>query len=176
MSSTTISEEDFLLTELRYTLGQLHVQVLDLDEETRTWAADAETSIDSILSDMLRHEKEYQARYAAMAHANTSHVAGDEHGILPVSAPDDPNSAENVFEHERSHTIALLESTGTPWPDELLATVKEHVQMDRQHTTKIAEYRRRYFEHTQRPDLQEPLVSPERDVPHGALLDPTGQP
>lgn len=176
MSSTTISEEDFLLTELRYTLGQLHVQVLDLDEATRTWAADVETSIESILSDMLGYEKEYQSRYATLVHVSASHAAGDEHSILPVNAVADPNSEENRFEHERSHTIALLEQANTPWPSELLAAVKDHVQQDRQHTTKIAEYRRRYFEQDQRPDLQEPLVPPERDVPQGALVDPTGQP
>ena len=46
MTVDTISEPQFMLTELRYTLGQLHVQVLDLDPETRSKALCEGRSID----------------------------------------------------------------------------------------------------------------------------------
>lgn len=159
----TISEANFLLTELRYTLGQLHVQVLDLDASAREGGDDAGKSIDDILADMVSHEKEYQARYTELLGTELPEQNDDEIP-LPINEAEAQPGREHTFEQKRAQTIALLERVGENWPEELLELVKQQVQQDRQCTTAIAERRMSVFSREQRPDLNEPLTSssPER--------------
>jgi hypothetical protein len=152
-----------LLTELRYTLGQLHVQVLDLDAETRTKPLCEGQSVDGILDAMLTDEEQYQRRYSDLI-GGTAAPAQTESSPLPVSDTDAPPTRETQFEHKRAQTIAILERGGTSWTPELLAIVKEQVQKDRMRTTQIAECRKAFFEADQRPDLNEPITT--EPAPH----------
>lgn len=147
MPGDTISEQDFLLTELRYTLGQLHVQVGDLLPEQRS-NSEGGQSVDQILQEMMQTEEQYQKRYAQLLHA-----AVPDHGIdlLPAS--------ESPFEDQRGRTIALLEHSQGTWSQELLDMVKQQVAGDRAYTTRIANRRKEIFGHDQRPDLNEPLTA-----------------
>lgn len=154
----TISEARFLLTELRYTLGQLHVQVLDLDESARTESGNGPQSIDAILSDMVRHEGEYQARYSGMLGASLPALNVREIP-LPINENEAQPGREHTFEQKRAQTIALLEQAGENWSEDLLDLVKHQVQQDRKCATAIAERRKSAFEHDQRPDLNEPLAA-----------------
>lgn len=163
MTVETISEAQFLLTELRYTLGQLHVQVLDLDAETRATALCEGRSIDGIIEEMLRDEEGYQKRYADLLHSGSAPPQMEENP-LPVSDTDAPPTRETQFEHKRAQTIAILETSGGTWPAGLLETVKEQVQKDRAHTTQIAECRKAFFEADQRPDLNQPITT--EPAPH----------
>ncbi|MGI8968459.1 MAG: hypothetical protein ACR2GA_05070 [Chloroflexota bacterium] len=157
MSSNTISEARFLLTELRYTLGQVHVQVLDVDQEERKSSAGGERSIDMILRDLLRAEQEWQGRYHEILGTAPREDAAQEPIPLPVHETEGQPGLENAFEHARARTIALLEPVDEPWSQSLLDAVKQQVQQDRQYTTDIAECRRRLWGRDQRPDLDEPL-------------------
>jgi hypothetical protein len=156
----TISESTFLLTELRYTLGQLHVQVLDLDPETRQTAVCGDRSIEQILSDLLESESKWQARYSQILQAKPRSSARDTEVPLPVNSDDEQMSVENTFEHRRAQTIAMLEGVGDPWPQELTDSVKQQIGEDRRITTDIAECRKTHFNQDQRPDLNEPLTTP----------------
>ena len=162
MGLETISESTFLLTELRYTLGQLHVQVLDLDPEARKQIACGDRSIDQILSEMVESEDRWQARYAELLDASAMRDDSQEIAIpLPVDAEEEIPGIEATFEHKRAKTIALLERANTPWPHDLLDAVKQQIAEDRKLTTEIAECRKEYFIHDQRPDLNEPLDAAE---------------
>ena len=165
MALETITEPSFLLTELRYTLGQLHVQALDLDEDARRGATHEGRCIDDTLQDMIRYEREYQAHYAELLHRP---VAGGslevETTSLPVSEAEAPGGTESDFEHLRGGTITILEAAPDPWPQELIDLVREHVSRDRSATTHIAECRKAWLNQEQRPDLQEPLT--EHNEPH----------
>lgn len=158
MPEAVIPESTFLLTELKYTLGQLHVQVLDLDEATRKSTLCGDRSIEQILQEMLQYEGEYQAKYRGLLHASTSTQAEDIPVPLPVNAGEEVPSQENSFEHKRAQTIALLETAQGDWPPELLDLAREHVTQDRRHTTDLAECRKAYLHQEQRPDLNEPLT------------------
>ncbi len=164
MTTDTISEADFLLTELRYTLGQLHVQILDIDEETRESAACGGKTVNMILREMVNSEAEYQGRYRDLMHAKSSAAATAEHVPLPVDEAEEQPGLATVFEHWRAGTIALLEGIGPDWPEGLMELVKEQVRHDRQMTTHIAECRQSMFESNQRPDLNAPLTKTPR--PH----------
>jgi hypothetical protein len=158
MGLETISESTFMLTELRYTLGQLHVQVLDLDPETRKSLKCGDRSIEQILGDMLTSEKNWQARYSEMLHAAAPANDGSDTSVpLPVEAAEEQPGVETAFEHARAQTIAMLEAAGTSWPKELLDAVKQQVADDRKMTTIIADCRKAYFSQDQRPDLEQPL-------------------
>ncbi|MGH2443929.1 MAG: hypothetical protein ACRDFX_12310, partial [Chloroflexota bacterium] len=82
----TISEADFLLTELRYTLGQIHVQVLDLDPDARR-AKHGDESVDSILAEMLSSERGYQRIYAGLLETEIPRRESLE-SPLPVGLPE----------------------------------------------------------------------------------------
>lgn len=157
----TISEATFLLTELRYTLGQIHVQIGDLDAEARRSAMCGDRSVESILQDMMTSEDRYQEQYAKFLGVDTSKLHAPDQ-IVPLPLNEDISELpqeQDDFEHNRAQTIALLESAGDNWPDELLALVRQHVAEDRRHTTDLAECRMRYFESDTRPDLDEPLTA-----------------
>jgi hypothetical protein len=156
----TISESTFLLTELRYTLGQLHVQVLDLDPGTRQTAMCGERSIEQILLDLLESEAKWQTHYSEILHTKPQSSAHDTEVPLPVNSDDQQRSVENTFEHRRAQTIAMLERAGEPWPQELTDAVKQQIGEDRRITTDIAECRKTHFNQDQRPDLNEPLTTP----------------
>lgn len=157
MAMNTISEAGFLLTELRYTLGQLHVQVLDLDAETRANRSAGGRSIDSILQEMLQQEDRVQQSFAQLLGTG---VPRDEPDIpLPVNASNATPGLEHSFEAKRSQTIAMLTSAGENWPPDLVDAVKQQVQRDRAYTTEIAECRKAFFDQVQRPDLNEPLTT-----------------
>jgi hypothetical protein len=158
MSSGTISEADFLLTELRYTLGQLHVQVLDLDDDSRQSVMCGDRSIEEVLAQMAREEDENLGKYAELLHTSVP-VNADETVPLPVTSAEEATGEEGSFERKRARTIALLERAGENWPSDLLNAVREHVQRDRRYTTEIAECRKAYFEADTRPDLNEPLTT-----------------
>jgi hypothetical protein len=161
MGLPTISESAFLLTELRYTLGQLHVQVLDLDAETRNKILCGDRTIDQTLSDMVASEGQWQTKYAQMLRiAAPGSDSSDAEVPLPVNADDEQPGVETVFEHKRAQTIAMLEKVSGDWPEELLDAVKQQVAEDRRLTTDIAECRKTYFAQDRRPDLEEPLQAP----------------
>jgi len=160
MALETITEPAFLLTELRYTLGQLHVQALDLDEEARRAACHEGRSIEETLADMVRYEKEYQARYSELLHRpDESGGKQVEATLLPVNEAEDAHGTESDFEHLRGGTIVILEQAPDPWPQGLVDLVREQVARDRQSTTHIAECRKSWLGREQRPDLQEPLTA-----------------
>jgi hypothetical protein len=164
MTSDTISEAQFLLTELRYTLGQLHVQVLDLDEKARESVICGDRSIEDILDEMERKEDEALGRYSELVGTRADAAAPVEN-LLPVGETEEAVGHEGEFEQKRARTIALLEGAGEAWPPELVDAVRQQVQEDRKYTTEIAECRRAYFERDTRPDLNQPLTT-----------DPTPQP
>lgn len=143
-----ITEPAFLLTELRYTLGQLHVQLGDLDPSMRADAAENGSSVDDILASMTRDEDRYQAEYSRLLNAAVPEEGGDEQF-----------QGHAALERKRAQTVALLEQAGDDWPQELIDTVKQQVAGDRQYTTQIAERRKELFEQEQRPDLEEPLTT-----------------
>ena len=160
MGLETISESTFLITELRYTLGQLHVQVLDLDADARQNAMCGDKSIDELLRDLARSEDQWQARYRDIL--QQAGPSGREAGVdvpLPVNNAEEEPGVESEFEHRRARTIAMLEEVDGTWPAALLEAVRQHVSEDRKATTAIAECRKAYFREEQRPDLEEPITT-----------------
>lgn len=147
METGSISESSFLLTELRYTLGQLHVQLADIDSSTTN---EATAGIYGRIHDILGRMAEYEARY----HIQYSEIT---HAQVPAEASGLPAEPESTFEARRGQTIALLEQVREPWPESLLELVRNHVAEDRHNTTAIAEERKALFEQDQRPDLAAPL-------------------
>jgi hypothetical protein len=171
MVPETITESAFLLTELRYTLGQLHVQALDLDDEARRGATYNGKNIEDTLQEMVGYEKEYQSRYAQLLHSQSAPTTVQNDDVpLPVSHADEAAGTESDFEHLRAKTINMIEAVPEPWPAELAELVKEHVARDRQSTTQIAEARKSWLSNEQRPDLEEPLTT--KNEPH-VLSDQT---
>lgn len=147
VSTETISEPTFLLTELRYTLGQLHVQLGDLDDQSRQTMRCGDRSVDDILQEMLEYESRYQAEYAQMLQTS-----------VPQEGADQQFRGHAAFEQRRAQTVAMLEAAGEDWPPQLIETVKQQIARDRASTTQIAECRKAAFETDQRPDLDEPLT------------------
>jgi hypothetical protein len=152
---TTVTEPSFLITELRYTLGQLHVQIGDLDAETRRTATCEGRNVDQILAEMLTEERRFQATYQNLLHVSPPKPHREEALI-----------GKNELEVERMRTIALLEQAPSHWPDQLVELVREHVASDRRSTTQLAECRKSLYSHDQRPDLDEPLLSESDIEPH----------
>ncbi|HLJ66057.1 MAG TPA: hypothetical protein VKX16_01695 [Chloroflexota bacterium] len=162
MSLETISESTFLLTELRYTLGQLAVQTMGLDSETRQMPLCSGRSVDQILSEMIDRETGFQKSCAELL-GTTPPVASDNVGAaIPLSSEDVGASAVHRFEQLRTATIELLEGHDS-WPPALLADVKEQAAADRRETTAIAECRRAYLDATHGEHLQKPLTTPSED-------------
>jgi hypothetical protein len=154
-----ISEPAFLLTELRYTLGQLHVQVLDLEPEQLAASAPGYRCVNDVLQEMAQKETEHQTKYAGLLHIPTSQSEGEDAAVpLPVNQSEEEPGPESDFEHRRAHTISILEKAGAQWSQELLEAVKAQVADDRRFTTEIAECRKTILDQTYRPDLTQPLT------------------
>jgi hypothetical protein len=143
-----ISEQAFLLTELRYTLGQLHVQLSGLSSDMRTQNLCDGRTIDQVVQEMVTEEVRYQREYASIL--NLAVAEGhQEQGFV----------GQDEFERRREQTVAMLEKIGEDWPQRLTDLVKEQVAHDRKSTTEIAECRKSIFAEDQRPDLDEPLTA-----------------
>jgi hypothetical protein len=143
MDENLISEPDFLMTELRYTLGQLTVQLGGVGSDVQADAPEVRDEIRPVLKRMLENEKSYQDQYAR---------------LLGISRPA-AGAGTGTFTQLREQTIAMLKRAGENWPPELLACVKQQVAGDREATTQIAEARRAMLDHDQRPDLETPLTT-----------------
>lgn len=145
MTHDYISEPAFLIVELRYTLGQLEVQLGDPDLDRSAAAPSGDRTVSRILGGMLRYEQEYQARYAR---------------LLRCSPPPDEPGAGMTRSRElawrRARTIAMLEQAGDDWPQPLLDAVKQQVGDDRRHVTKIAEHRIEMLDRRQERGGEEP--------------------
>lgn len=178
----TISQAEFLLTELKYTLGQIHVQIGDLDAETRRSAMCEGRTVDGILQEMMKSEDHYLEEYASLLGVDSREFNAAEQDIpLPLNADvDEATDDQNDFEHKRAQTIALLESAGDVWPQPVLDLVKQHVSEDRRHTTELAECRIKYFESDSRPDLDQPLTEHDdlvrKPAPAGESVHPDTNP
>jgi hypothetical protein len=159
MDTGTITEAQFLLTELQYTLGQLHVQLADLDEETRQRVKCGDRTIEQVLSDLGESETSYQSQYARLLDLNSSPVETSDHVALPVYDDVEQDGSQSRFEHLRTHTIEMLQGTEGQWTQEVLDLVKKQVMEDRVQTTQIAECRKTMYEGDARPDLDEPLTT-----------------
>lgn len=165
MASKSITEAQFLLTELRYTLGQLHVQILDIDDESRASMTCNGRTINMILQEMAKYENEYQFQYRQFAHVQPGAKLSEE----AINLPMEESGTAASFEHKRAETITLLERADPDWSRELLDLVKEQVQRDREHTTQVAECRKSFFEQDERPDLRDPIT--ENPEPHSVGVD-----
>lgn len=159
MDTGTITEAQFLLTELQYTLGQLHVQLADMDADTRQRGMCGDRTIEQVVSDLSESETTYQSQYARLLHLTPSSKATSDHVALPVSDDVEQPGAQTGFERLRTHTIELLQGTEAQWTQEVLDLVKQQVAEDRVQTTAIAECRKTLFEGDARSDLDEPLTT-----------------
>ena len=148
-----ISEPAFLLTELRYTLGQLHVQLSGLNGEMRTSPLCGGRSIDQVVQEMLQEETRYQREYARLLNV-TAAEGHQEEGFV----------GQDEFERRRTQTVGMLEPLGEDWSQELIDLVKQQVAHDRKSTTDIAECRKSIYAEDQRPDLDEPITT--EPAPH----------
>jgi hypothetical protein len=175
MDAGTITEAQFLMTELQYTLGQLHVQLADMDAETMRRGMCGDRSIEQVVSDLCESEVNYQSQYGRLLNLDVS-GGTSEHIALPVSDESEQAGSQSRFEHLRTRTIELLEGTESQWNQEVLDLVKKQVSEDRSQTTQIAECRKSDFEGEGRPDLDVPLsTSPtphEFEAETGSHLEP----
>ena len=175
MDAGTITEAQFLMTELKYTLGQLHVQLADMGTDTMRRSMCGNRSVEQVVLDLCSSETEYQYQYARLLNLEVTDGAGD-HIALPISDEAEQPSAQSRFEHLRTRTIELLQGTEGRWNQEVLDLVKRQVAQDRTQTTAIAECRKSNFEGDARPDLDEPLTT--SPTPHefeqetGSHLEP----
>ncbi|HZS94596.1 MAG TPA: hypothetical protein VFA78_07355 [Chloroflexota bacterium] len=146
MSEEPTSEQTFLLSELRYSIGQLHVQLGNLEPGSLDQAPPGHPTINSILDTLIQREKSQQATYARM---------------LNLPAPSEESvegDREEVFDTLRDRTIALLEQAPSPWPRELIDAVQQQVSNDRQSATEIAERRTELAQQPLNPHLEQPLT------------------
>jgi hypothetical protein len=120
-SRAYVTEQAFLLVELRYALAQLQTQQALLDDLANSDEA-APSSVRQIRQCMSRYESRYQREYAS---------------ILNLPVPE----TNTTFERMREHTIAMLETGEDAWPESLSELVKRHAAEDREHVTRIAECR-----------------------------------
>ena len=115
MSDDVVSEQDFLLAELRYSLVQIYTQLDRLDEGSRPAGAA-----------FLNGLREDEIRY----------LAGYERALQMSSA----KPAEEVsFQILRDRTIELLASRNEPWPSDVLTMAREHIRGDRLCATRLAD-------------------------------------
>jgi hypothetical protein len=171
VDTNTISEGTFLLTELRYTLGQLHVQLGDMDSRALRETQYNGRSVEQLLRDMIESERRAQAQYAQMLGTTIPNPSDTATQVvpLPVNESEEEPGPQATFEHLRAQTIDLLAAAGDSWSPELLAAVKQQAAGDRVATTALAECRKQFFEHDQRPDLDQPLpveMQGTEPVPH----------
>jgi hypothetical protein len=123
-----ISEAEFLLTELEYTISQIQVQIGDLDAKAPDAIRANGRTPAEILKEMLRRERAFQNQYARLLHVSAPATVADE------------DSAETTLAHERARTIQMLRDAGE-WSVPLLDVVRQHAAHDRQWTTALAEGR-----------------------------------
>lgn len=137
-----------MITELRYTLGQLNTQLGDLTTVQEARGTSETPAIYQVLEAMTESERKYQEQYSRML------------GVpIPENVPvQDAGSPAGQFERLRIGTITMLEQVEGEWPDQLRELVRQQVSEDRQRTTQIAGDRKAIFEHDQRPDLNKPLI------------------
>lgn len=173
MDTGTISEAQFLLTELQYTLGQLHVQLGDLDAETRRTALCGDRSIEQVVSDLVESEKRYQGQYARLLGLPPAGESEADHIALPVDDAVQQPGAQASFEHMRTRTIEMLSRAEDKWSPEVLELVKRQVAEDRHETTQIAECRKQVFVEDTRPDLLEPITT--APAPHEMTEGPESE-
>jgi hypothetical protein len=159
MDAGTITEAQFLLTELQYTLGQLHVQLADMDAGTRQRGMCGDRTIEQVVSDLSESEMSYQSQYARLLNLTAPSNETSDHIALPVSDDMEQPGSQTRFEHLRTHTIELLHGTDAQWTQEVLDLVKKQVAEDRAQTTQIAECRKTIFEGDSRSDLDQPLTT-----------------
>jgi hypothetical protein len=173
-ATTTISEATFLLTELRYTLGQTHVQIGDLDQSAREASVSGDRSVADILSEMRQSESRYQEQYSRiLGVASDALPEADTIVPLPINAGvSEMTHEQQTFEKRRGRTIALLETANDEWSHELFDLVRQQVADDRRFTTSLAACRSANFQTDSRPDLDEPLTTTEDDI----IREPTPSP
>lgn len=143
----SISESTFLLTELRYTLGQLQAQLSGLNPEAFTTAGPNGQSIQQILDEMEAAEDRYQSEYARLLNIQPEERAVEE-GFIN----------ESELEEKRDQTVAMLLKAGDNWPQEVMNLAREQVANDRQCTTEIAGIRIALFNQPADPSLEKPLT------------------
>lgn len=113
----TISESDFLLAELGYSVDQVRAQIAHLSQEVRPRA-------EHILEDMAAAETRFQRR---LAQRRIEDESPGENGL--------------DFASRRAHTLALLGRIAQPWPEALLEVVRQQVADDRGRATALATLR-----------------------------------
>jgi hypothetical protein len=132
---------------------------------------------------MQQSEDRYQDAYARILRVDPSTMSGGEQIVpLPINAEvSEMSEDQETFEQNRARTIALLETAGDGWTQELLDLVRRQVADDRRHTTALAECRKVYFAGDTRPDLAEPLTQSDDVVreptpsPESVRLETTSQ-
>lgn len=159
MDAGTITEAQFLLTELQYTLGQLHVQLADMGQDAMQHGMCGDRTIEQVVLDLCESERTYQSKYARLLNLSTSDGDTSDHIALPISDVSEQPTAQSRFEHLRTRTIELLQGTEDAWTQEVLDLVKQQVSEDRTETTQIAECRKSTFVEEGRPDLETPLTT-----------------
>lgn len=137
MQFENITESDFLLTELWYTIGQVRAQILDM-EDGRLVSGAMHGSLKSILEDMTREEPSFQHRCSQLVRTNRR---GETNRQLaaPFAPFEGSTSVQQSFEAGREQTIAVLQAANREWSDELKNLVRQQLEIDRKHTTAIAE-------------------------------------
>jgi hypothetical protein len=183
-TEATISEATFLLTELRYTLGQIHVQIGDLDESARGSVLCGDRSVADILREMRESEDRYQEQYASLLGVDPNAIAEDAfEAPLPINQVVTEMTGEGrTFEQRRGRTVAMLQSAGDEWSQEVRDLARKQVADDHTSTEALAECRRNRFESNPRPSLDEPLTVTEDDIirepepsPESVRLETTSQ-
>jgi hypothetical protein len=129
-----VSEWDFLLTELQYTVAQLKVQLDGIEDKPLAPILGHERSPTEILGSMLKYEVDFQARYLRDLKAEDS--------VRPPQI-DSNNGERAAFARLRSETIEILRRISGEPSNDLLKTVRDHLGEDRRHVTALAECRHR---------------------------------
>lgn len=127
-----VSEWDFLLTELEYTLAQIDVQLDGITGEAFASILGQERSPNEILASMLRYEADYQARYREELHLTAGELRRDEVGS---------DGDRATFAKLRARTINILRQIAADPSEELVGTVRQQLHEDRKHVTALAECR-----------------------------------
>lgn len=141
-----VSEPTFLLSELRYTIGQIHVQLGSIEPAALEPTGKGSRGAEQILGDLVTREAKCQAQYARLLGMQTpqpEQTGGDK---------------EAEFDKARNQTIGMLDQVEGDWSPELVDAVRQQVADDRKCATAIAELRGKAFDEDQRPDLRRPLT------------------
>jgi hypothetical protein len=141
----SISEADFLVTELRYTFAQLSVQLGDLNSADRRELKFEGRSAEQIFRDMIHCEEKFQAHCARLLHR-----------APPPEQDDIADGSREGFERKREQTVAML-TEADDWSRELVELVKQQVSEDRGFATELAEIRTMALARHRPPDVSEPI-------------------